>query len=244
MDLIEVVAGYIKKAKHLVAFTGAGISVESGIPPFRGKSGLWSKYNPQVLDIDYFYRNPEKAWYYINEIFYDFFGKAKPNAAHLLLAEMEQNNMLSSIITQNIDNLHYEAGSKTVYEFHGKSRILVCPRCHKKYDVSNIDLSTIPPRCSNDQAVLKPDFVFFGEGIPSDAYQHSVDEVNKADVLLIIGSTGEVSPANYLPPQAKNNGCIILEINPEDSLYSNSIVDFHIRMGAVEAAQKLREHLF
>lgn len=244
MDLIERVAGYIKNAKHLVAFTGAGISVDSGIPPFRGKSGLWNKYDPKVLDIDYFYSNSEKAWHYINEIFYDFFGKAKPNAAHYLLAEMEQKGMLSSIITQNIDNLHTDAGSKKVYEFHGNSRTLVCPRCHKEYQVEDIDLSTIPPRCSKDQAVLKPNFVFYGEGIPTDAYEHSVYEANKADVMLIIGSTGEVMPACYLPRKAKDNGCIILEINPEDSYYSNSIVDFHIKMGAAEAASKLREYLF
>lgn len=106
-DKLNQAAELIKNSRRTTAFTGAGISVESGIPPFRGKDGLWSKIDPVFLDINYFHQYPEKSWRLIKEIFYDFFGQAKPNAAHFALAEMEKKGLLHSIITQNIDNLHH-----------------------------------------------------------------------------------------------------------------------------------------
>ncbi len=102
-------ARMIKSSKRCVAFTGAGISVESGIPPFRGENGLWNKYDPQTFDIQYFYHNTKQSWEVIREIFYDLFGRVKPNAAHYSLVELEANDMLGSIITQKIDNLHHDA---------------------------------------------------------------------------------------------------------------------------------------
>ena len=102
---IKEAANLIANSKRTVAFTGAGISVESGIPPFRGKNGLWSRYDPEILDINYFRQNPLISWKVIKEIFYDFFGQAQPNAAHKALVKMEQKNLLQSIITQNIDKI-------------------------------------------------------------------------------------------------------------------------------------------
>lgn len=164
MDLlIKEAAKIIKQSKFTIAFTGAGISVESGIPPFRGEHGLWNKYNPQVLDLGYFLNNSENCWTYIREIFYDFFADAKPNDAHRVLAQMERNKLLNAVVTQNIDNLHYEAGSETVYEFHGNSKKLKCLKCGHVYDAKDIDFDNIPPKCSNDGEILKPDFIFFGE---------------------------------------------------------------------------------
>ncbi|MBN2519655.1 MAG: NAD-dependent protein deacylase, partial [Bacteroidales bacterium] len=144
INKINEAANLIRHSSRTVAFTGAGISVESGIPPFRGENGLWSKYDPVFLDINYFHQYPEKSWPLIKEIFYDFFGEAKPNAAHYALAEMEQKNLLHSLITQNIDNLHQIAGSKQVYEFHGNSRNLICQKCLTYYTVQEIDLSNLP----------------------------------------------------------------------------------------------------
>ncbi len=106
IEKLKQAAELIRNSKHTTAFTVAGISVESGIPPFRGKDGLWSKYNPVVLDLDYFHQKPFESWKVIREIFYDFFGKAKPNPAHFVLAKMQQNGLLNSIITQNIDILN------------------------------------------------------------------------------------------------------------------------------------------
>jgi len=108
---IRAAASLIRSARYLTAFTGAGISVESGIPPFRGEGGLWSKYDPRMLELDYFLSHPETAWPVIREIFYDNFGKARPNVAHLALARLEAAGTLHVLITQNIDNLHSAAGS-------------------------------------------------------------------------------------------------------------------------------------
>lgn len=197
--MIEKAAKLIKNAKHVTAFTGAGISVESGIPPFRGENGLWSKFDPIFLDIHYFQQNPLKSWKLIKEIFYDFFGKAEPNAAHIALAEMEKSGYINAIITQNIDNLHQIAGSKNVFEFHGNSRDLICTNCKKIYSVKDIDLSHLPPKCVDCGNVLKPDFVFFGESIPEPARAISFTEAKIADVFILIGTTGEIMPASIIP---------------------------------------------
>lgn len=131
-DILTQAAELIKNAKCLIAFTGAGISVESGIPSFRGEGGLWSKYNPNVLSLSRFYKETGPAWKDIKEIFYDYWGKSDPNAAHKALAKLETEGLLKAVITMNIDNLHQKAGSKNVYEFHGTLDKMVCTKCGKK----------------------------------------------------------------------------------------------------------------
>ena len=127
-SLIEFAAAELKKSKFTIAFTGAGISVESGIPPFRGEHGLWNKYNPEVLDLGYYLENQEKCWYYIREIFYDFFADAQANGAHRVLARMEEKGLLQSIVTQNIDNLHLRAGNspERTFQIHGNIFFMRC----------------------------------------------------------------------------------------------------------------------
>src|SRR5210317_1382092 len=142
---IQAAAMLIRKADHMTAFTGAGISVESGIPPFRGEGGLWDKYDPLMLDIGYFMEHPEESWKVIKEIFYDTFSEAKPNRAHKVLAAMEKAGLLKEIITQNIDNLHQEAGNNIVHEFHGNSRMLVCTKTREQIEARYADLDAIPP---------------------------------------------------------------------------------------------------
>ena len=226
------------ESKYAIVYTGAGISVESGIPPFRGEHGLWSKYDPKVLDLSYFYSYPRDSWKVIKEIFYDFFGDAKPNNAHLAISELEKLGLVKAVITQNIDNLHYEAGSKEVYEFHGNSRMLVCTQCDEKYIASAIDLSDVP-LCNSCHAVLKPDFIFFGEAIPEEAYRKSVEAAQKADLVIVIGSTGEVYPAASIPPYAKETGAKVIEVNLEKSLFTDSITDIFIKGKAAEVMNNL-----
>ena len=225
---IEKAINLIVNSKYTFAFTGAGISVESGIPPFRGENGLWSKYDPNILDINNFHLNPAESWKVIKEIFYDFFGEAKPNKAHYVLADLEKLQLLKSVVTQNIDNLHTVAGSNKVYEFHGNSRMLVCPGCSKKY-VASEKINEIVPMCDYCNQVLKPDFIFFGEGIPEDAYRKSVEAAGRAEVVIVIGSTGEVYPAANIPQYAKQNGAKIIEINPEKSLFTRTITDVFLK---------------
>jgi len=242
--LVKEAVDIIKKSEFTFAFTGAGISVESGIPPFRGKHGLWNKYDPKILELGYYLNNPEKCWIYIREIFYDFFAGAKPNNAHIVLAEMEKNGFLKSVVTQNIDNLHYEAGSRVVHEFHGNAKKLKCLKCGSVYNSSEIDFNKIPPVCKNDGEVLKPDFIFFGEGIPREAYRKSFADAERADVCLIVGSTGEVTPASFVPRTARQNGAVIIEINPEESMFTNNITDIYLKGRAGEMLKKLGNYLF
>ncbi|MGQ1783761.1 MULTISPECIES: SIR2 family NAD-dependent protein deacylase [unclassified Saccharicrinis] len=234
---IEQVAELLKASKFAIAYTGAGCSVESGIPPFRGEAGIWNRYNPRLLELDYFFSNPEQSWNAIREIFYDFFTDAKPNQAHIVLAQLEALGIIKAIVTQNIDDLHFKAGSKEVYEFHGNSQNLKCTKCGYSVAASGIDLGKIPPACDRCGGLLKPDFIFFGEGIPPVAYDKSFDAARIADVVLVIGSTGEVMPACQVPWEAKRKGATIIEINPTVSNFTNQITDIHIRMEAGKAME-------
>jgi len=226
--LIEQAADALQQAKRVIAFTGAGISVESGIPPFRGPDGLWSRYNPQVLDLDYFHAHPLAAWQVIKEIFYDYFGQAQPNAAHIALANLEQAGRLQGIITQNIDNLHQEAGSQDVVEYHGTSRFLTCTSCGQKLAASPQIFEQMPPACPHCGGLLKPDFIFFGEGIPPEAHRRSLAETQLSDVWLVIGTTGEIMPAALLPREAQHRGARIIEVNVQPSRYTFDITEIFL----------------
>ena len=234
----------LRSSGFTTAFTGAGISVESGIPPFRGADGLWSKYDPVSLDLEHFLANPEKAWRIIKEIFYDFFGQAKPNKAHFALAQMERKGFIGRTITQNIDNLHQEAGSLKVFEFHGNSKNLVCLDCHATYHFKNINFDHLPPTCKLCGGILKPDFIFFGESIPTTPLTAAYEASAISDVFLIIGTTGEVMPANQFPVLAKNNGAKIIEINPKESHYTRQITDVFLQGKASEMMELIITNLF
>ncbi len=241
-DRLDRAADAILAAGSFVAFTGAGISVESGIPPFRGESGIWSKYDPRILELGHFSRHPDECWVVIKEIFYDYFGKAEPNDAHRFLAELEQRGLLDTLITQNIDALHFQAGSRNVIEYHGNSRLLVCTACAARKEADPELFRRLPPTCECG-GILKPDFVFFGEGIPPRAARDAEQAAGRAECMLLIGTTGEVFPAAYLPRQAKAGGAVIIEVNPQPSAYTAEITDIYLPMSATTAARELRQRL-
>lgn len=243
-QLIIKAAELLRKSKFTTAYTGAGISVESGIPSFRGEGGLWNKYDPRTLEIDYFLENPVTSWKVIREIFYDHFGNAKPNRAHNVLAEMEKKGLLARTITQNIDNLHQEAGSKFVFEFHGNSQKLICLTCYSNYKAREINLDHLPPTCRQCGGLLKPGFVFFGESIPQVALSAAYEAATISEVFLIIGTTGEVMPANQFPLLAKENGAVIIEVNPNESNYTGQITDIFLRGTAGQTMEQLGQTLF
>ncbi len=232
-------AEVLKKAQYVIAFTGAGVSVESGIPPFRGEDGIWSKYDPMTLELGYFFEHPLKSWKVIRELFYNFFDDAQANKAHLALALFEEKGLLKSVITQNIDNLHQQAGSRTVYEFHGNSQKLFCTKCHTEYSTDYIDFDHLPPLCGACSGLIKPGFIFFGENIPVEVYQNSVKAAEKADVVIVIGSTGEVMPAAQMPYLAKQNGAVVIEVNTEPSKFTHSVTDIYLEGKATEVMKKL-----
>lgn len=233
----------ITKAKRVTGFTGAGISVESGIPPFRGEDGLWSKYDPDILLLDNYMQNTREVWSVIKKLFFDFFGNAQPNKAHYVMAWMEQNGLMADVITQNIDNLHQKAGSRNVHEFHGNSRQFECTKCSKIIPLEEVTLPEEPPSCPDCGGLLKPDFIFFGEPIPSDAYNASVYDAQNSDVFLVVGTTGNVFPASQVPIMAKENKAKIIEINPEKSLFTESITDIFLQGKASEVTEKLENYL-
>lgn len=237
--MIDKAVEIIKNSDRVTGFTGAGISVESGIPPFRGENGLWSKYDPIFLDIGYFKNHPLESWKLTKKIFFDFFGEAKPNRGHTGLAEMEENAYLDAIITQNIDNLHQEGGSKKVYEVHGNSRELICINCGAKVQVTEEYLNNLPPKCKKCGGLLKPDFVFFSEPLYEPDTTKSFIEAEISDVFLVIGTTGEIMPASQIPIMAKNNGATIIEINVKKSNYTDYITDIFLNGKATKVIDEL-----
>ena len=213
---ITKAAEIIKKSKNMIALTGAGISVESGIPDFRSAGGLWDRYDPAIYaSIHSFIRMPEKVWDMIFEMIEVTEGAA-PNSAHLALAKLESMNYLKAIITQNIDNLHQEAGSKNVIEYHGNAKHLVCMSCNAEYSASEFDVSSKEiPTCEYCEKILKPSVVFFGENIPLDALTESQKFAEAADVVLVIGTSAVVYPAASIPRIAKGRGAALIEFNLE-----------------------------
>jgi len=222
-----VLAGLLRGAQVTAALTGAGISVESGIPSFRGAHGLWQRYNPmEYAHIQAFLDNPAKVWVMLRELD-DLLSQARPNPAHYALAELERMGKLKGIITQNVDNLHQAAGSRNVIEFHGNARRFVCLRCRRAFDHAALDFSHVPLYCSCG-GLIKPDIVFFGEEIPPAANRAAFDLAEACDLMLVIGTSAAVMPANFLPKAAKNHGAVIVEINLEPTELTRRFTDYFL----------------
>ncbi len=209
-------AKLLAESEYTVALSGAGLSVDSGIPDFRSKGGLWERFDPMIYaHIASFKQDPEKVWVMLREMS-DLINRSIPNAGHTALAELEKLGKLQGVITQNIDNLHQEAGNKYVVEFHGNTQRLHCVWCGKRYGKSEIATGVFgdPPICGCGK-VLKPDVVFFGEAIPPNAYQKSVHMAEKAQVMLVVGTSAQVAPANMLPSITTSTGGVLIEVNLE-----------------------------
>lgn len=209
----------LRASRSTLIFTGAGISVKSGIPPFRGTGGLWEQVDPSFIEIGFFLRHPEESWRKIREIFYDNWGKAKPNAAHYALAGLQKEKRAQTLVTQNIDCLHQRAGSKNVITFHGSLDRLICLKCGDFFPAETRYTGQNMPACPHCGGLLKPDVVFFGEGIPEDASDAAFDAARRAEAVLVAGTSGEVMPAAMIPRVAKQAGAEIIEINPEPSAF-------------------------
>ncbi len=233
MDNIKELASDIQKAQNIVAFTGAGISAESGIPTYRGEGGLWTKYDPsKYASIGYFLQNPSYYWNFFKDVRYPILKKVKPNKAHLALYEMEKAWNLKTVVTQNIDGLHQEAGSSSVIELHGTTRTIICMDCSKKYTLEEAFAKLkkqIPPLCSKCEGILRPDVVFFGEMLDPQILQDAYRAAGSCDFLLAVGSSLVVYPAADIPFRAKQAGAKLAIINkgstPLDSVADHVIDD-------------------
>lgn len=193
---IEKLQAIIDDSERIVFFGGAGVSTESGIPDFRSADGIYHqqyKYSPeQIVSHSFFVRQTEAFYEFYKEkmIFLD----AKPNPAHLKLAELEAAGKLTAVVTQNIDGLHQAAGSKNVYELHGSIMRNYCQKCHRFYDVNYVKSSKGTPRCQCG-GIIKPDVVLYEEGLDSEVIQNSIKAIRKADTLIIGGTSLVVYPA-------------------------------------------------
>ena len=233
-DLVRQAADLLMQTRKAVALTGAGISVESGIPPFRGPGGLWERMDPmEVAHIDAFRRNPAKVWQLLISGMQTVLTTARPNAGHTGLARLEQWGYLRSVITQNVDGLHQAAGSRDVIEYHGTFAWQRCMDCGSRYETRRVDLSRIPPRCDCG-GIYRPDCVFFGEMIPPQHLARSHQLVSRCDVLLVVGTSATVQPAAMMPILARESGARVVEINPEPTPLTRHISDYLIQGEAGE----------
>ncbi len=204
-------AGLIREADSVVALTGAGISVPSGIPDFRSPgTGLWQNVNPmEVAHIDAFRRDPARFWHFYGQRFQTLEGK-QPNGAHRALARLEEAGLLGAVITQNIDRLHARAGSRELIEVHGTIAHASCPRCGESCSIEVVrerlraDTEGVP-RCECGSP-LKPDVVLFGEYLPAEALSRAEQLASEADLMLCVGSSLEVYPIAQLPLLTLSSG--------------------------------------
>jgi len=220
-------AALLQKSRRAAALTGAGISVESGIPAFRGAQGLWSRYDPvEYAHIRAFMAHPAKVWTMLKELDATI-RAARPNPAHTALAELERLGKLAGIITQNVDNLHQEAGSANVIEYHGNAHHFVCHVCRGHWPREALDFDQTPLYCYCG-GLIRPDVVFFGEAIPEDALRQAHALAAGCDLMLVIGTSAAVYPAAGLPYTAKDAGAAIVEINLEPTDLTDKLTDYFL----------------
>lgn len=216
-EKIERAARLIRQSRHMVAFTGAGHSTASGIPDFRSpESGLWERHNPMLVASIWAFRLNPKTFYDWIRPMADTLLNASPNPAHIALAKLERLGYLRTVITQNIDNLHQRAGSRHVLELHGHLREATCVRCYKKVPVEPAVERAIRkgkiPHCECG-GVLKLDVILFGEQLPIRVLNQAMDEARNCDLILVAGSSLEVTPAADIPFLAVDSGAKAIIVN-------------------------------
>jgi len=241
-DPIRDAVRLLAERRNAVALTGAGISVESGIPSFRGAQGMWAKYDPtEYASLHAFMQHPRKVWEMLSEMV-SVCGGAVPNVAHKGLAALEEMGVVRAVITQNVDGLHQAAGSRRVIEYHGNLDELICVSCWKRYPTRERWTPGAVPLCDCGE-ILKPNVVLFGEPIPWLAQEQAEEEARTCRVLVVIGTSAQVSPACDIPRIAKESGAAVVEINPEPTSLTASVTDVHITGGASEVLDRLAKLL-
>ena len=220
MKMFDNVSQELINSKKIVFVTGAGISQESEIPTFRGKDGYWRKHDPMKLaTIDAFFDNPNLVWEWYEDRRKNILS-AKPNGGHFAIADMGKFRDVV-VLTQNIDNLHQRSGSTNVLELHGSIIRIKCTVCNFSDNITQ-NFESLPPKCTCGN-ILRPDVVWFGEALPQDIWKNAMKEASTCDIMIIVGTSLAVSPANTLPIYAKQNGAALIEVNPEKTVMSNDM---------------------
>jgi NAD-dependent deacetylase len=210
----EQLTAKLRKAKSVAVLTGAGISAESGVPTFRGEDGLWKKFKPEELaHFEAFVNNPDLVWEWY-QYRRRMIESVRPNPGHYAIAEMEGHHENFAIITQNVDNLHIQAGSKIVHELHGNIMRNYCIECGKVPNADQDFQESRVPRCKCG-GLIRPDVIWFGEQLPQEPWQAAVKAAENADMFFSIGTSALVYPAAMIPRTAKHAGAYIVEINLE-----------------------------
>ena len=217
---IEKFIELINESNNIVFFGGAGVSTESGIPDFRSKDGLYNqkyKYPPEeILSHSFFINNTEEFYKFYKEKMNSL--KYKPNITHIKLAELERKGKLKAVITQNIDGLHQKAGSENVYELHGSVLRNYCMKCNKFYDAEYVFNSKNIPKCSCG-GIIKPDVVLYEEGLDENIIENSINAIQKADTLIVAGTSLTVYPASGLINYFRGRNLVLInrDSTPYDS---------------------------
>ena len=223
-DPIAAAARLLTEARYVIALTGAGLSVESGIPPFRGPGGLWTKYGePPMNGYERFLADPRKAWEDrlnpsgpMREL-WKALGAARPNPGHEAFVRLERLGILRATITQNVDDLHRQAGSEHLLEIHGNATLIRCVECVARFEQADVDTTTLPPACPRCGGILKSDTVSFGEPIPPDVLARCQEESEQADCCLVAGTSATVYPAAHFPVAVRERGGALIEVNPHET---------------------------
>ncbi len=237
--MISKAAGDLMAATNVIALTGAGISVESGIPPFRGTGGIWEKIDPmEYAHIDAFMSDPVKVWDVLIRGMKDVVDQALPNDAHKGLARLEELGIIKTVITQNVDGLHQAAGSSDVIEFHGNFAWQSCLDCGRRRPTHTVEMDRLPPRCTCG-GILRPECVFFGEQIPPRHLSRSQLLAMQCDIMLVIGTSATVQPAATIPIISKQSGARVIEINTEPTPLTHSVSDYLIAGKAGEVMHRI-----
>src|SRR5579863_9770608 len=240
---IREAATTILDARYAIALTGAGMSVESGIPPFRGPGGLWTKYGePPMNGYQRFMADPKKAWEERlskrNDELYKPLTVAKPKPGHLALVELEELGALKFVITQNVDDLHKQAGQKALAEIHGNWTLIRCLDCTTRFHGDAISLEKLPPECPRCGGLLKSDTVSFGEPIPIDVLKVCAEHSARADLVVVAGTSATVYPAAGFALEVKERGGILIEVNLYESEITR-ICDVSLRGGSADVLPRM-----
>lgn len=234
---LEAIRAHLASARSLVALTGAGISAESGVPVFRGPGGLWREHRPEDLATpEAFEENPLLVWEW-----YQWrrqkIAQARPNPGHQALVALERRSADFTLITQNVDGLHSLAGSRNPLEIHGNLWRTRCLSCREVRENRDCEMAPLPPRCAC-QGLLRPDVVWFGERLPEEIHERSLQAVESCDLLLVIGTSAVVQPAASWALTALSRGARVVEINPEPTPLS-PLVTHHVPGKAGELLPQL-----
>lgn len=241
-ERIQSAVSLVREARMISAFTGAGISTESGISDFRSPGGVWDRY--RIVTYQEFVSSHESRveyWKMKKELFEEM-KDAHPNVAHRALADLERKGKLNCIITQNIDGLHQDAGSKNVIEIHGTNRKAVCLGCKRTWPIEKIQerllSGELAPACPSCSGPIKPATISFGQAMPEEAMARAYECVKACDLLLMVGSSLQVEPAASIPREARRNGAKLIFINRTETPW-DEIADIIFRENAGDVLSKI-----